>query len=52
MALKIYRLGALTFQFEEGEQPAGAVLVETVEKPKAQSKAKAPANKAKKTENK
>lgn len=38
--LKIYKVGDLTFQFEEGQQPAGAVEVE----PKA--KAAKPANKA------
>lgn len=48
--LRIYRApSGLTFQFEEGKQPNGYVLVE--DKPKAQPKAKqrTTANKARKT---
>lgn len=41
--LKIYRIGQLTFQFLEGEQPAGAVEVA------AKKKAVRPANKARTT---
>ena len=48
MALKIYRVGNLTFQYEEGNQPAGAVEV----KPEAKPKAKPAANKAAKAQNK
>lgn len=40
--MKIYRVGELTFQFLEGEQPAGAVEVAAEAKPKAAK----PANKA------
>lgn len=47
MALRIYKVGALTFQFEEGQQPAGAVLVEDA-KPAPARKAARPANKARK----
>lgn len=47
MAIKVYKVGALTFQFEEGEQPAGAIEV----KEKAE-KAEKPANKAKTAKNK
>lgn len=47
--LRIYRApGGLTYQFEQGKQPAGYVLVE--DKPKA--KQRTTANKARKTENK
>lgn len=47
--LKIYIVNGLTFQFEEGEQPEGAV--EVVEKKKAvdpSDKAVKPANKSRK----
>lgn len=43
--LKIYKYNGLTYQFEEGEQPEGAVEVKA-EPPKA-DKAVKPANKAK-----
>lgn len=49
MALKQYRVGALTFQYQEGEQPAGAVEVAKAE-PK--HKAKPAANKAARAQNK
>ncbi len=46
MALKIYRSpDGYQFQYEEGTQPAGYVLV-TAEKPKATPKRRATANKA------
>lgn len=48
MELKIYRVGNLTFQYEEGSQPAGAVEV----KPEPKPKAKPAANKAAKVQNK
>lgn len=46
--LKVYEFQGLTYQFEEGKQPAGAVLVDA---PKAkavepETKAVKPANKA------
>ena len=39
--LKVYEYGGLTYQFEEGEQPAGAVEVKTDEgeRPKARKTA-------------
>lgn len=46
--LKVYRVNGLTFQFEEGEQPNGAVEVE--EQPKA--KERKVANKARSTRTK
>lgn len=46
MALKIYRVGSLTFQYEEGNQPKGAVEV------KPETKAKPAANKTAKAQNK
>lgn len=49
MALKIYRIGSLTFQYEEGNQPAGAV---EVVKPEPKPKAKPAADKAARTQNK
>lgn len=48
MALKIYRVGNLTFQYEEGSQPAGAVEVNPESKPKA----KPATNKAAKVQDK
>ena len=48
MALKQYRVGSLTFQFEEGEQPEGAKEVN----PKAGAKAGTAANKSAKAQNK
>ena len=52
MALKIYRSpDGFTFQYEEGTQPAGYVLV-TAEKPKAAPKRRTAANKAKQADNK
>jgi hypothetical protein len=44
MALKLYRVGRLTFQFEEGSQPVGAEPVEE-KKAEAKNKAKRPTNK-------
>lgn len=52
--LKRYKVGRYTFQFEEGEQPAGAVEVKPVvaveEKAAAEpmNKARKPANKTRK----
>ena len=52
MALRIYRSpDGYTFQFEEGTQPAGYVLV-TAEKPKAAPKRRTAANKAAQPTNK
>lgn len=52
MALQIYRSPeGFTFQFEEGTQPAGYVLV-TAGKPKAAPKRRTAANKAAQTKNK
>lgn len=49
--LRIYRSPeGYTFQFEEGTQPEGYVLVD--EKPKAQPKRRTTANKAKKANDK
>lgn len=45
----MYLLDGLTFQFEEGKQPAGAVEVKAEEPKKKQAK---PANKARKASNK
>ncbi len=51
MALRIYRSpDGYTFQFEEGTQPAGYVLV--TEKPKAAPKRRTTANKAAQPKNK
>ncbi|MDU6757678.1 hypothetical protein [Actinomyces sp.] len=49
MALKQYEYRGSTWQFEEGKQPAGAVEIETGQ---AQTKARRPANKARKTADK
>ena len=43
--LKIYRIGSHLYQYEEGEQPEGAVEVKRGE---TDNKAKKPVNKAKK----
>ena len=52
MALRIYRApSGLCFQYEEGTQPAGYVLV-TAEKPKSAPKRKTASNKALQTNNK
>ena len=53
MALRIYRApeSGLTFQFEEGTQPEGYVLV-TAAKPKAAPKRRTTTNKAAKPANK
>lgn len=52
MALRIYRSPeGFTFQYEEGMQPDGYVLVTPV-KPKAAPKLRATANKAKQADNK
>lgn len=63
--LKLYKLGGMTYQFEEGKQPEGAELVkpgepyelkkdEPVEEPepKPEAKKKPAKNKAKKAANK
>ena len=42
--LKIYEYNGLTFQYEEGKQPEGAVEVKQTKKPAA--KQERPANKA------
>ena len=56
MALRIYRApeSGLTFQFEQGEQPAGYVLVTDEPTPEAAPKAKRrrAANKARKASDK
>lgn len=50
--LRIYRApSGRTYQFEEGEQPAGYVLV-TPEKPKAAPKRRTTANKSRTAANK
>lgn len=49
MALKIYKVGQLTYQYEEGTQPAGAVEVKA-ERPRA--KQRTPRNKARTTKTK
>ena len=46
MALKRYRVGDFTFQYEEGTQPEGAIPVDVEEK------AAAPTNKARRVTNK
>ncbi len=52
MALRIYRSpDGYTFQYEEGTQPAGYVLV-TAGKPKSAPKRRTAANKARQTQNK
>ena len=52
MALRIYRSpDGFTFQYEEGTQPAGYVLV-TAESPKAAPKRRTTANKARQADNK
>ena len=53
MALRIYRApeNGLTFQFEEGQQPEGYVLV-TPEKPKPAPKRRTTANKRRTADNK
>ncbi len=52
MALRIYRSpDGFTFQYEEGTQPAGYVLV-TAERPKAAPKRRTAANKARQADNK
>ena len=52
MALRIYRSPeGYTFQFEDGQQPAGYVLV-TADKPKAAPKRRTTANKAAQPKNK
>lgn len=43
--LKLYKVGGLTFQFEEGQQPKGAAEVKPE---KAEAKEAAPKNKARK----
>ena len=55
--LKIYDYRGQKYQFEEGEQPDGAVEAKTVTPPEKvaempEEKAKAPANKAQKPSNK
>ena len=46
--LKIYMVNGLTYQFEEGEQPEGAVEVKQTPVAEQTEKAKKPANKARK----
>lgn len=52
--LKIYEYNGLTYQFEEGEQPEGAKLVEQPEAEEEQPEVKEakPANKARTARNK
>ena len=50
--LKIYVVNGLTYQFEEGEQPEGAVEVKPTQVAAPPAKAKKPANKARKAETK
>lgn len=55
--LKLYKLGGLTYQFEEGKQPEGAVEVKpTKAEPKAApaetKEHEAPKNKARQVRNK
>ena len=46
MGLKIYEYAGGTYQFTEGEQPEGAVLVDVKERPAPSNKARtAPQNK-------
>lgn len=47
MGLKEYRVGKLTYQYEEGHEPAGAVLVGRKAAPAVKNKARTPANKTK-----
>lgn len=49
MALKIYRVGELTYQFEEGTQPAGAVEIKAQ---RPQTKQRTPRNKQRTPKNK
>ncbi len=49
--LKLYDLGGLTFQYEEGEQPEGATEHIERERPEAK-RARKPANKARKAADK
>lgn len=44
--LKIYKIGVLTYQFEEGTQPAGAVEVKAEKTVKPANKAATPKNKS------
>lgn len=48
--LKIYKVGDFTYQYEEGEQPEGAIEVKPKKAPKA--KEAKPANKARTTKKK
>ena len=50
MALKTYELNGLTFQFEEGKQPAGAVEVKQAAK--KEDKQTRPADKERRAEGK
>lgn len=47
--LKLYKYNGFTFQYEEGEQPEGAVEVKSE---KAETKARTTQNKARATRNK
>lgn len=46
--LKNYLYRGCQYQFEEGQEPQGAVLVEKASGPKTEQKAKEPKNKARK----
>lgn len=46
MALKIYELNGLTYQFDEAKVPTGAVEVAAKEAPKPTNKARVVRNKA------
>lgn len=45
MALKLYRIGRLVYQFEEGTEPIGAEPVEEAKQAEVKNKAKRPSNK-------
>ena len=44
--LKVYKFQGLTYQFEEGKQPAGAALVDAPKAAEPETKVVKPANKA------
>ena len=51
--MRIYRApNGLMYQFREGKQPEGYVLVEQAKQPEEQPKKRAPRNKARKADNK
>ena len=45
MARRIYRIGDLTFEFEEGNQPAGAVAIDDTAMAPSSTRRTAPAKK-------